>query len=326
VKDKDNPLNANGNRLRCAKFETVTPGSVIKTKIDTYVNTPERQLELVRTMDDALNSLFASFLKMFQNQGLSSLGSQVNDYAGTATAGFGVNQVLDSNGNSILVPNTTGTGNSGSSNGDVDLVKDLGNTYVNGAIVKKGIIQIQYDYIKSAKESQLALDKVVPSIGKLDYCIPGPNPNWRTNSLESIDSYLSSIDTVTTPPIEPSTIDDQLTEYGNGVEAVYGASSPMQTSANSSYLAMATTGLDITKDLVETSEGVTEAKDEYRNLIAESNTNMDKLKVIKDKVNVIIVAAQNRRTTARASAGLPVIRASCLATEKVTYMDNGVIR
>jgi len=317
--------NADGS-LKCLRFETVTPGSVIKTKVDTYVNTPERQLELVRTMDDALNALFAAFLKMFQNQGLSSLGSQVNDYAGTATAGFGVNQVIDSNGNTILVANTgTGSG-TGVGDGNFDLTKDLGNTYLNGRVVKRGVIQTEYDYLKSAKESMTLLGKVVPAVGKLDQCIPGPNPNWLSNAQESIDDYISQIDDGTPRPIDLSTLSTTLTEYENGVNAVYGPASPMQTSANSSYLRMSGAGLAITKDLVSTAETVADAKDEYQNSITEANANMAKLLVIKDKVNTIITAAQRRRTTERASAGLPAIKASCLATEKVTYLDNGVMK
>lgn len=329
VKDKDNPVNANGNRLRCAKYETVTPGSVIKSKVDTYINSPERQLELARTINDALNALFSALIYKFQNQGLSSLGSSVNDYAGTATAGFGVNQVLDSNGNSILVANTGGGAGSGTGDGYFDLTKDLGNTYVNGNtnnITKRGVIQTEYDYIKSAKKSLEIIEGVVPAIGKLDYCIPGPNPNWQSNSLDAIDTYLSSLDGTTTPPIDPGSIEERLAEYESGVSTLYGPSSPMQTFASTSYLSMASEGLSITKDIVSTAEAIAEAKNEYRDTITEANANMTKLNTIKDKVNVIIAAAQRRRATERASLGLPAIKASCLATEKVTYIDNGVLR
>jgi hypothetical protein len=326
IRDRDNQVNANGNRLRCAKYEAVTPGSVIKTKIDTYVNSAERQLELARTMNDALNALFSALIYKFQNQGLSSLSSSVNNYSGTATAGFGVNQVLDSNGNSILVANGGGTGTSNGGDGYIDLTKDLGNTYVNGQITKKGILQIEHDYIKAAKESVIVLDKVVPAIGKLDYCIPGPNPSWKANSLDAIDAYLSTLDGGGTPAIDPSAIENQIASYETEVGTLYGPSSPMQTFASGSYLGMADQGLAITKDLAITAETVKDAKDEYRDAITEANTNMTKLNVIKDKVNVIIAAAQRRRTTERATLGLTAMPASCLANEKATYLDNGVRR
>ena len=220
--------------------------------------------------------------------------------------------------------NGGGTGSSGTGDGYVDLTRDLGNTYTNGQITKKGIIQIEHDYIKAAKESVLVLDKVVPAIGKLDYCIPGPNPNWKTNSLDAVDAYLNTLDSGATPAIDPSLISSQMEEYGASVDSLYGPSSPMQTFANTSYLAMADQGLAITKDLAITADTIKEAKDEYAKTITEGNTNMAKLKTIKDKVNAIIVAAQRRRTEERSTLGLPAMNASCLANEKVTYLDNGV--
>lgn len=69
---------------KCLKYETVTPGSVIKGKIDTYINSPERQIELADTLNGALNSLFSALINKFESQGLSGLGSKVKqlDYSG----------------------------------------------------------------------------------------------------------------------------------------------------------------------------------------------------------------------------------------------------
>lgn len=69
----------------------------------------------------------------------------------------------------------------------------------NSPIAKRGIIQIQKDYIVVAKELQKTMPAVMPALGELDYCIPGPNPNWQANSgeaYEAFSEYVSGLQTV----------------------------------------------------------------------------------------------------------------------------------
>jgi len=111
----------------CTKWETVSPGSVILSKINTYVNSPELQLTLVKTLNDALNALFASLIGKFENQGLSSLGTTDADMTtDDGGQGFGSNDLIDQNGN--VIPEDNGGSGSGS-DGSFDITKDLGNTY-----------------------------------------------------------------------------------------------------------------------------------------------------------------------------------------------------
>jgi len=326
---------------KCLQFKTVTPGSNIKTKIDTYVNTPERQIELVRTMDDALNSLFAMLLNQFANQGLYGLRSADNNFTGNGTGGFGINQIFDADGNSL-------TGNTGSGStintGYFSLTKDLGNTYTDESlkgklkIENRGILQMQYDYIKLLDKSKLVLDKVVPSVAKLDYCIPGPNPNWFNNSRDAMDEYLdyassyddsfTEIDPTRVPPIKLEELENKINTYESEVTKTYGPDSPMQTMSltNPNYLKMSMEGLNITKDLVNYSDAITEAKDTYKQDLIDTNTAITKLNVIKDKVNKIVGQAQKRRTADRVAEGKPAMKAICLAVEKVTYLDGDVLK
>ncbi len=63
-------------------------------------------------------------------------------------------------------------------------------------IDKKGVIQIQHDYIKAVKASQKELPKIMPAIGALDYCIPGPNPSWYESAElagEALAGYIGGI-------------------------------------------------------------------------------------------------------------------------------------
>lgn len=56
-------------------------------------------------------------------------------------------------------------------------------------IKKRGVIQIQKDYIVAAKEILQVLPNVMPKLGELDYCLPGPNPSYKTNSTDAQSAY-----------------------------------------------------------------------------------------------------------------------------------------
>ncbi len=373
---EDDTQNPDGSP-KCLQWKTVTPGSNIKTKVDTHLNTPERQIELVKTIDDALNSLFAVLLNKFTTQGLYGLRSADNDFSGSGSGGFGINQIFDADGNSL----TANTGNAFTTNvGYFSLTSDIGNKYTDASlkgklvIEKRGILQVQYDYIKLLKDAQVVLDKVVPTIGKLDYCIPGPNPNWFTNSTDVIDEYSGTVSlyaenekqkimlremiadlyyqgnelgenlvtqelldalkkaeegSLVPPPIKLEDIQKTVNAYELEVSKTYGPDSPMQTQSltNPNYLKMSVEGLNITKDLASYDEAIKEAKDEYKQAVADTTTSITRLNVIKDKVNKIIDAAQKRRTAERVAKGKPAMKAICLAVEKITYLDdNGVLK
>lgn len=268
--------NKTSNFDKCWSYETVTPGSVIKDKVSTYLNSPERQLELADTINESLNTLFTSLISKFQNQGLSSLSSENYTFSNpNMGTGYGSNN-LDSG--DIFGESTS----SGYTNGSFDLTRDLGNKYIhdydinesnlgdwdasintitknnfkstmerlnigipptklktiegqedqvipltnvyyvvkkagttklfengyngwaigdrafwNGSewqnwkkgtanpIKERGVVQIQKDYIVAANELLKKLPSIMPKIGELDYCIPGPNPSWETNYAET---------------------------------------------------------------------------------------------------------------------------------------------
>lgn len=269
----------------CDEWEVVTPGSLIKDKISTYLNSPERQLEIADSINDVLNVLFANLIDKLRIDGLSNLGSNSTDF-NNVSGGFGSNsltKIVDIEGNS------TSFSNGGfSKNRSFDITRDLGNIYnhekveklgtwnakinktndeqnnsliigigpsyynestgitsypkniyytvtvagntklINDGynvwgvgdrafwdgeswqnwkcgpldsrgnctkqlspIVKRGVIQIQQDYIVAARELLRNLPAVMPRIGELDYCIPGPNQNWLINNNAAFDAFTN---------------------------------------------------------------------------------------------------------------------------------------
>lgn len=56
-------------------------------------------------------------------------------------------------------------------------------------IYKKGVIQIQEDYKVAARELLQNLPTIMPKLGELDYCIPGPNINWARNYEDAASAF-----------------------------------------------------------------------------------------------------------------------------------------
>jgi len=266
----------------CTEKEKVTPGSIIKDKVSSYITSSERQLELAKTINDSLNALFSVLLDKLESNGLSGLADSTVttdwiDTTNTYTSGDG-NTTYDNNdaysgfnltkdlGNTYIHDNTTelGTWNAQTNrintdepktyntqlhpdlapiknydsndepvyadsysyytvtqSGKTELVKDGANIWEvgdrafwdgekwqnwkcqankNGICTKqlspiknKGVIQIQQDFVVAAKDLLGVLPSVMPKLGELDYCIPGPNPSYKTNSTDTQSAYQSWI-------------------------------------------------------------------------------------------------------------------------------------
>jgi hypothetical protein len=121
-------------------------------------------------------------------------------------------------------------------------------------------------------------------------------------------------------------------EYITKTKARYGLNSPMRTEftpagdPNSGFLPMAQAGLDMTKDLVTDAEDLPKAISDANDNFAQSSGAIYRLGFIKDKVNTIISAAQKRRKDRRVADGLPAMPQICLDNEKVTWVENDVLK
>jgi len=63
-------------------------------------------------------------------------------------------------------------------------------------IKNRGILQLQEDYSVATKEILSFLPKIMPMIGELDYCIPGPNPSWQLVTTEISTALFELIGSV----------------------------------------------------------------------------------------------------------------------------------
>lgn len=286
----------------CVETRAITPGSNIKTRVDTTLGIPERQLEIADDVNDVLNSVFSVLLSVLQDQGLSGLSSGeytytnsnigIRTFSGSANEGglnnyssgsssydsFNLTRDLgntfiydtaielgswdankniikskeegvcyDQTGKKIVCPTSlikdtapkdcldsqdrskkitcpanvyyvvSNPGKTKLANGSYSgwAVGDRafwdGNSWQNwkcqpdstgkctvqkNPIKKRGVLQLQEDYSVAAKEILATLPKIMPMIGELDYCIPGPNPNWQLITGENSEPFFEIISSI----------------------------------------------------------------------------------------------------------------------------------
>lgn len=210
----------------CIRTEVTTPGSIVADQVSTVLTSPIRQLELAKTVNDSLDQVFNALINQLTSKGLAELDSYTMSQTYTNSVEGDVPEInmitksyYDTYSNLIKV--NQGYGGWNRTSVDFDITRDLGDIYTQKLIetadasgtitqvpqtrggkplltvAKKGIISIQSDYIDAATESVKALDPILPAIGKLDYCIPGPNPSWeiRTkNHIYSLQNWLANMD------------------------------------------------------------------------------------------------------------------------------------
>lgn len=271
----------------CSEWKIITPGSIIRDKTTSYLNSPDRQLELAKTINDSLNALFSVLINKLEGNGLSGLSVSATDapinwtdnlnyttVEGNSTynnngAYDGFNLTKDLGNTYIHVtPVSLGTWNANAdiNLGPINLTSDGQNLYPDTAPVKydingnlldttntyytvttagltklivgdyngwdvgdrafwdgtawqnwklgqanpiahKGVIQIQQDYVVAAKQILKILPSVMKNLGELDYCLPGPNPSYQTNSTETQSAYQDWIGTIYIGPKNNSDID-----------------------------------------------------------------------------------------------------------------------
>ncbi len=192
---------ANGQGLsqepKCLRYETTTPGSIIASQVSNITSSPVRQIELVDELNEALGKLLDSMLNSLFSKGLSSLqgGLGAGEFTGGTGPGdnvvFGTDgEILKSGDEKFFDYQSTNNGIGGLLNGfDISRPQNL-----------RAVIKVQKDYINYSTDAVIALNRIVPTTGKLDYCLPGPNPTWEeelTTNFRTLSNnfFASSIST-----------------------------------------------------------------------------------------------------------------------------------
>lgn len=203
---------------QCLRYETVTPGAVIASQVQSVTNSPTRRLEQADEINEVLGAFFDQFMNRLFSQGLQGLANGRTNRAVNGLGGPGSNVIIGSNGQALagvagLLDYRQGT--SGLSTADFN---------ISNPRHLSAILKTQKDFYNQAQDSQAALQKLPLSLGKLDYCVPGPNPSWVTGVENSYPGFQGAI--VTGRPYLKGAVD--LGEY-LGFDAATGQQREIRT-------------------------------------------------------------------------------------------------
>lgn len=223
-------LDGNGNPI-CLRYETTTPGSIIAEQTAFITNSPARQLEQADEINEVLGSFFDKLLNRLFAEGLASLRTRGGN-SGSVSNGPGSNTVIGTNGNALSTPfGTSGLGYELPTGGfdpqDFDISRPQ---------QVRAITQAQYNFQNRVFDSMTIANRIVPTLGALDYCIPGPNPTWENGLKDNYTTFLSALQT----PSKDDTFFRRL--FSNFLGGLFGG--------NSDYIDYALAGKPVLYDKV----------------------------------------------------------------------------
>ncbi len=180
----DFSLNAD-NSQRCLEYEVTTPGSAIQAQANMVLTSSTRQLEAADELNEVLGAFFDNMLNKLIQRGLNGLQRET----------------ARSLGGNFYSPSLVTSGNVGglSSMGyqSVDSGYSTQDFDISRPQQIRAVLQTQYDFLSTAQDSQVALERILPTLGALDYCLPGPNPTWTNGLNDNYQNFISSFETPT---------------------------------------------------------------------------------------------------------------------------------
>lgn len=204
-------------RSRCKQWKTLTPGKVVSDQLTKALNIPTDQLLLADELNEDLALIFDALINQLVTTGLNSLqpassgGTTLNNVLLSQVAGQQPGQVSNGSVPPPAIDQITGTGFS---------TEDL--------------VFVQQEYIQLAQQSMPILDRLIQKINALDYCVPGPNPNWQTIGQQNLqNALLSTAPFVSGNPDPQDAAEENENYYAQAIENITGINiTPTQAVSN----------------------------------------------------------------------------------------------
>jgi hypothetical protein len=192
----------------CAEWETTTPGAIVSSQVAYSTQSTQRQLEIADNYNEVLGAYFDSLLNNLFSKGLKPVsgGSFVGSQYGNETS---LGDLFGDSGGGLFGNVTSGAGGYA---GEFDISKPQHT---------KSILKAQIDYLNASTDAYIAMRHIVPVLGALDYCIPGPNPTWPYSIGENYQTIISSITDKQDPSWWKSTTDSWV-DFNNTVDILGG--------------------------------------------------------------------------------------------------------
>lgn len=200
-------------RSQCTKWKNLTPGGIISDQIKTAVKIPHEELFMVDELNESIGLILDALLTQLVTEGLESL-------SGTDPA------------TNVVLAQVQGSQPGAVQNGISD--EPTTGEVIIGGDINYALSQIQVYYMDNILIAQPVLEDLVEKIRALDFCVPGPNPNWQIESENNLVTTLMELTPFVAQPedsdddgdIEQSEIDDanDLNEahYADLIESLTG--------------------------------------------------------------------------------------------------------
>ncbi|HEY0980400.1 MAG TPA: hypothetical protein VGE18_03275 [Candidatus Paceibacterota bacterium] len=194
----------------CLRYETVTPGRIVMDTLSAVTSSSIRQAESADEINEVLMGFFNGLLDKLFNKGIKGMRYSAANLS-TDFGGPGSNSIIGSNGQVLGGQSPSGVD---SELFDITRPQQL-----------RAIIQTQYDMFNRSRDTVQGALNVIPLLGRLDYCLPGPNQSYATGVTENFQSFtsgfkfvgISNDDVVAQPfPAVNTITDQQKIIYGGG--------------------------------------------------------------------------------------------------------------
>lgn len=160
----------------CKRWETRTPGRTISEQLNISLGSSIRQAELADELNESIAAIIDAVFAKFLTDGLNSIGDNTTEYSQSGFAGYGTN---------------TSTG--GLYNTQTGSIQASANLYSVWSDLDK-IITWQNDYMTALTQHKSLLEtQLIPRIYELDFCVPGPRPDWETKAQEKVSAVTPRI-------------------------------------------------------------------------------------------------------------------------------------
>lgn len=181
LKEKDMSLsvierNQATERIRkytCLREEVQTPGKVISDQLTNVLNAPLERLQLADEMNEDITAILDALMNQLIQKGLTSLTTAITETDTFASGGnFSAYAGLNQN-----------PGNPGYQNWSNGIVTgyqppNLGSTDPTDPNSSAALLVTQEAYMDTLAETATNIQSLITKIYQLDYCIPGPRPDW----------------------------------------------------------------------------------------------------------------------------------------------------
>lgn len=182
----DGERDSSGNIIGiCKRWEYVTPGQMVAQAATKAINYPDNNLLNADDLNDAIGAILDALLNKWSSD-ITNKG-----FADFSNEGSGGAFVLDNDAASA------------SGYSDPQTERDfpswqLGSDWLEQhpdfnirTDLNQAIIDEQRIYIEKLEKQNEVIPELVKSIRQLDYCIPGPRPDWE--SAASVDNFYDTI-------------------------------------------------------------------------------------------------------------------------------------